>query len=148
MAKYLKPGDAKAPRSLKVVSGQSAWNRSVRNTSAAMARHLGDDLSEPEKMLVRRVAVFEAELNILELEIARARFQKIEVGEKIIDLYSRIVNSQRRLLETVGMKRVAKDITPSLSDYIRTAAKPVDALNPEEGSEVSPDETLTTELPK
>jgi hypothetical protein len=148
MAKYLKPGDAKAPRSLRVVSGQSAWNRSVRNTSAAMVEHLGGDATEPERMLVRRVAVFEAELKLMELNIAKQRFEGIEPNEKYIDLYSRIVNSQRRLLETVGMKRVAKDITPSLSEYIRATAKPTHSLNPEEGSEVTTDETLTTELPK
>jgi hypothetical protein len=145
MSKYLKP-TGKAPGSIKVVSGQSAWNRSVRNTSAAMAAHLGDDLTEPEKMLVRRVAVFEAEMNLMELQIARDRFEKREPSEKFIDLYSRLVNAQRRLLETVGMKRVAKDITPSLSEYIRASAVPVDAFKPEEGSEATLDETLTTEL--
>jgi hypothetical protein len=134
MSKYLKP-TGKPPGSIKVVSGQSAWNRSVRNTSAAMAQHLGGDLTEPEKMLVRRVAVFEAEMQLMELNIARSRFEKREPEEKYIDLYSRLVNAQRRLLETVGMKRVAKDITPSLSEYIRNTA----TLNEEE---------VTAELPE
>jgi hypothetical protein len=127
MSEFLKPR-GKPPGSIKVVSGQSAWNRSVRNVSAAMVQHLGGDITEPEQMLIRRVAVFEAEMRIMELQIAKVRFEGGEPGEKFIDLYSRMVNSQRRLLETVGMKRVPKDVTPSLSDYIRATAKPVEEV--------------------
>jgi hypothetical protein len=113
-----------------------------------MAQHLGGDLSEPERMLSRRIAVFEAEMQLMELQIAKDRFFNVEPSDKYLDLYSRLVNSQRRLLETVGMKRVAKDVTPDLATYIRSTQKSVDAFKSEEGTEVTPDETLTTELPK
>ena len=33
-------------------------------------------------------------------------------------LYQRTANSARRLLESVGLKRRAKDITPSLDEYL------------------------------
>ena len=37
-----------------------------------------------------------------------------------LDLYQRTANSLRRLLESVGIKRVAKDITPTDAfDYMR-----------------------------
>jgi hypothetical protein len=147
MAKYLKPGEGKPARSIKVVSGQSAWNRSVRNTSAAMVEHLGGDVTEPEKMLIRRIAVFESELKLMELAIARQRFEGVEPDERYIDLYSRITNSQRRLLESVGMKRVPKDVTPSISEYIRASAKPAGSLNLEEATDVTLDQTPASELP-
>jgi hypothetical protein len=109
----------KPPKSIKVVSGQSAWNRSVRNTSAAMVEHLGGDVSEPEKMLIRRISVFESEMRIMELQIAKQRFEGIEPSEGFIDLYSRLANAQRRFLEAAGLKRVPKDITPDLDSYLK-----------------------------
>jgi hypothetical protein len=118
----LKPRE-KPHGSVRVVSGQSAWNRSVRNTSAAMAQHLGGDITEPERMIIRRVAVIEAELAEMELKIAHDRFHKIEVEEKFLDLYGRMANAQRRFLETVGLKRVPKDVTPTLSEYLEGTNK-------------------------
>ncbi len=37
--------------------------------------------------------------------------QEINLGE-----YTTVVNAARRLIETVGLKRVSRDITPSLAD--------------------------------
>jgi hypothetical protein len=109
-------------RSLKPLlgSGMTAWKRSVRRTSQAMADHLGgaDFISEPESLVIRRIAVFEAEMNLMEEKIAQDRQQNIQVDEKFIDLYSRLANAQRRFLESVGMKRVPRDVTPSLSEYV------------------------------
>ncbi|MFY9952103.1 hypothetical protein [Bradyrhizobium sp.] len=119
MSKYLKPGDAKPRGSIKVVSGRSAWNRAVQNTSKAMVAHLGSDVTEPEAMLIRRIAVFESEMQLMELQIAKDRHFNVEPSDKFLDLYSGLVNSQRRLLETVGMKRVAKDVTPDLESYLK-----------------------------
>ena len=41
-----------------------------------------------------------------------------------LDLYLRAANSLRRLLESIGLKRVARDVTPLLQDYLaeRSAA--------------------------
>jgi len=55
-----------------------------------------------------------------------------------LDLYGRCANSLRRLLESTGLERRPRDITPSLGDYIanRAPAKPKqpavgpDALEP------------------
>jgi hypothetical protein len=42
--------------------------------------------------------------------------------------YTTTVNALRRLLETVGLERVAKDITPSISQYAaRKAAEKAEA---------------------
>jgi hypothetical protein len=102
-------------------NGQTAWNRTVRNVHGAMADHLGgaDMITTPESLIVRRISVFEAEMQLLEAKIAVARQHKQEVDEKTIDLYSRLTNAQRRLLETVGMKRIPRDVTPTLSNYLK-----------------------------
>jgi len=89
-----------------------------------MAAHLGgeDMITTPEVLLIRRISVFEAELRLMEEQIALDRQRKVEPSEKFIDLYSRIVNSQRRLLETVGMKRIPRDVTPTLTEYLQHKA--------------------------
>src|SRR5260221_182527 len=93
-------------------NGMTAWNRTVRDVHGAMANHLGgeDMITTPETMLIRRIAVFEAEMRLMEAKIAVDRQHKRDPDEKYIDLYSRLVNAQRRLLETVGMKRVPRTI--------------------------------------
>src|SRR6478735_8659691 len=84
-------------------NGQTSWNRAVRDVHRAIAAHLGgeDMITTPETMLIRRIAVFEAEMRLMEAKIASDRQRKIDPDEKYIDLYSRLVNAQRRLLETV-----------------------------------------------
>ena len=91
-----------------------------------MASHLGgeDMITTPEQMLIRRVAVFESELREMEAKIAIDRQAKRDPDEKYIDLYSRLVNAQRRLLETCGMKRVPRTIVPTLEEYIEGTANP------------------------
>jgi hypothetical protein len=44
------------------------------------------------------------------------------MDEKFLDLYSRLANAQRRFLESVGMKRIPRDVTPSLSEYVEATA--------------------------
>jgi hypothetical protein len=101
-------------------NGQSSWNRAVRDVTNAMAAHLGgvDMITTPEEMLIRRIAVFEAEMRLMEAKIAADRQRKVDPDEKYIDLYSRLVNAQRRLLESVGMKRVPRTVVPTLEEYI------------------------------
>lgn len=110
-------------------NGQSAWNRTVRDVHTAMAAHLGGDdmITTPEVMLIRRIAVFEAEMRLMEAKIAGDRQRKIDPDEKYIDLYSRLVNAQRRLLESVGMKRVPRIVIPTLEEYIDAAPVVEDA---------------------
>lgn len=120
-------------------NGQSAWNRAVREVHGAMATHLGgeDMITAPETMLIRRIAVFEAEMRLMEAKIAADRQRKIDPDEKFIDLYSRLVNAQRRLLESVGMKRVPRTVVPTLEEYI-DAEPVVDAAT---GSDQSIEDT-------
>jgi hypothetical protein len=107
-------------------NGMTSWNRTVREVHGAMAQHLGgeDMITTPETLLIRRIAVFEAEMRLMEAKIAGDRQAKHDPDEKYVDLYSRLVNAQRRLLESVGMKRVPRTIVPSLEEYVELTAEP------------------------
>ena len=39
-----------------------------------------------------------------------------------IDLYQRTANSMRRLLESVGIRRRARDVSPSIDEYFASMA--------------------------
>ena len=73
-----------------------------------------DVVSEAEASIVRRAATLTIELERLE-----ARFSTGEAASGDLDLYQRTANSLRRLLEAVGLKRVARDVTPDLRTYLR-----------------------------
>ena len=105
----------------------TSWNRAVREVHSSMANHLGgeDMITTPETMIIRRIAVFEAEMRLMEAKIASERQAKRDPDEKYIDLYSRLVNAQRRLLESVGMKRVPRTIVPSLEEYVELTAEDI-----------------------
>src|SRR4029453_14795041 len=88
------------------VDGRSTWARLLRDVISAMFAHLGgEDLaSEPQRMLVRRVACFEAELCHLEFAFAQARAEGRVPDAADLDLYSRMTSAQRRLLEACGLE--------------------------------------------
>jgi hypothetical protein len=116
---------APIPKRIKtaVAPGMTSWNRVVRKISGEMVQHLGGDVSEPEKMLIRRISVIEAELAHMEQKIAADRHRGVEPDERYLDLYSRLANGQRRFLEAAGLKRVPKDVTPTLSEYLLESKK-------------------------
>jgi hypothetical protein len=86
----------------------------------AMLEHVGGDAiaSEPQRMISRHVAVLDAEALYLADKIGTIRNEGGEPPEKTIDLYNRVAASQRRLLECVGLSRVARDISPSLGQIV------------------------------
>jgi hypothetical protein len=106
---------------LPTVDGRSVWARIMRDTLNAMLNHLGgEDLaSEPQRMLARRVAALEAELIHLEDNFARIRAEGGAPDVADLDLYSRMASAQRRHLETIGLARVPRDITPDPLTYAK-----------------------------
>jgi hypothetical protein len=96
--------------------GRSTWMRRLRDLIDLHLQDLGgeDAVSEAEKSIVRRACTLTVELERLELVFALAGEAKPEQ----IDLYQRTANSLRRLLESVGLGRRPRDITPSLHEYI------------------------------
>jgi phage shock protein A len=103
------------------VDGRSTWARLMRDSLAAMMTHLGgeDYVTEPQRMLSRRAAAMEAELIHLEDAFARARSEGRAPEMEALDLYSRMSSAQRRVLEAIGLGRVARDVTPDPLTYAR-----------------------------
>ena len=94
--------------------GNSAWSRRFRDLVASHVSDLGgiDRLSESQRSLVRRVSAIEVELEQME--------GRLSMGEEIdLDMYTRSASHLRRILESLGLQREPRDVTPPLQDYIK-----------------------------
>ncbi len=97
-----------------------AW---VRRTKELIADHTADlngvdNCSAAERSIIRRACVLTVELERLEAKFAQAD----QATNTDIETYQRCSNTLRRLLESLGLRRRAKDITPSDPlDYARQA---------------------------
>lgn len=102
------------------VDQRSTWGRLFRDLTETLADHLGgaDRMSEPERMTVRRAATLEVELVHLEAGFAESRANGKAPDTATLDLYSRLSNTQRRILEGLGFDRRLRDAVPSLHDYV------------------------------
>jgi hypothetical protein len=102
------------------VDGRSPWARRCRDLITLHVNDKGgpDNVSEAERAIVRRVAVL-----ITELERMEATFALSEGAPDAatLDLYQRTANSLRRLLESIGLQRRSRDITPTLAEVIAKA---------------------------
>jgi hypothetical protein len=132
-----KPVDLSS-RSLRsaLTNGTSIFGRNIDHRGPRVRRlrdllhlHQSDaggisNISENEKSLIRRASVIE-----LQLEIMEERFMQHdrEVSVFQLETYQRLANTLRRLLQTIGMKRVPKDITPTVSEYLRSKQKQIEA---------------------
>lgn len=98
------------------VDGRSTWVRRLRDLIEQHVSDLGGDLavSESERSLVRRAATLTVELERLEARFAVAG----EASAADLDLYQRTAGNLRRLLESLGLKRRPRDVTPVLSAYV------------------------------
>jgi hypothetical protein len=71
-----------------------------------------DLLSEAQLSLIRRAAAIEAELERLDAMLSRN--EHVDLGQ-----YGRAASHLRRLFETLGLERKARDVTPTLPDILR-----------------------------
>jgi hypothetical protein len=113
-------------RLLPSIDGRSVWARRLRDLIALHENDYGGSnaISEAERSLIRRASALTVELELLETKFAANGGAQIEE----LDRYQRAANSLRRLLETLGLQRRAKDVTPSLDQYLRQRnAEPVEA---------------------
>jgi hypothetical protein len=86
--------------------GNSRWARRYRDLIAAHVADLGgaDILSEAQLSLIKRASAIE-----LELEQAEG---KLSMGEAVdLDSFTRAASHLRRLFETLGLDRKARDVT-------------------------------------
>jgi hypothetical protein len=99
-------------------TGNSPWARRYRDLIGQHAADAGgaDLLSEAQLSLIRRAAALECELEQREGELSLGR-------EIDLDAFQRAANSLRRLLESIGLKRVAKTIeNPIVAEFNRKEA--------------------------
>ena len=98
------------------IDGRSTWARRLRDLMAIHVADLGGDenTSEGERAIIRRACTLIVELEQMEQQFARS--EGADAG--LLDLYQRTASSMRRLLEAVGLQRRAKDVTPSLGEYL------------------------------
>jgi hypothetical protein len=100
--------------------GRSPWARRWRDLIELHAGDLGgiDVLSEAQFSLIKRAATIEVELELSE--------GRMSMGEEVdLDIFTRSVSHLRRILETLGIERRPRDVTPTLREYlaaVQTAA--------------------------
>jgi hypothetical protein len=106
------------------VDGRSVWARRLRDLIGLHLSDLGGDgaVPEAERSIIRRVATLTVELERMEVGFAVAG----EAQPDQLELYQRTANSLRRLLESVGIGRRPRDVTPNLRDYIECNSTPDD----------------------
>ena len=102
------------------IDGRSTWARRARDIIAQLIEDRGgEDLtSEAERLILRKAAVIAVQTEQLETKFAGLNADGKTVASDDLDLYQRLANSMRRLLESVGLERVARDVTPDLRDYL------------------------------
>lgn len=101
------------------VDARSAWMRRLRDLIAEHTSDLGGDdlVSEAEKRLIRRAAMLTIQTEMLDAKFAA---NGGEANANDLDCYQRVTNTQRRCLETLGLERRSKDVTPTLAEYLKT----------------------------
>jgi hypothetical protein len=102
--------------------GRSSWARRLRDLVALHVADLGGDanVSEAERAIIRRAAVIITELERMEKDFAASEGAP---GIPELEMYQRMANTMRRLLEAVGLQRRPRDVTPpSLRQYLNARA--------------------------
>jgi len=108
------------------LDGRTRASLYVRQAIASITEDLGgaDRLSAAEQALVEQAAL--------------AGAMRTDVGVRWLagesidpSAFSTICNTERRALETVGLKRQPRDVTPSLHEYLahKAAAKAADSIS-------------------
>jgi hypothetical protein len=99
------------------IDGRNPWVRRCKDLIHTHLVDLGgyDRASAAERSIVRRVAVLSVELENLERRFVLAG----SASSEDLDLYQRTAGGLRRLLESVGLQRRPRDITPSPLQYMQ-----------------------------
>jgi hypothetical protein len=96
-------------------SGTSAWSRRYADLIAGHCSDLGgrEMLSEAQFSLIKRASAIECELEVLEGGLSQ--------GEPVdLDSYGRGASHLRRILESLGLERKPRGVTPpSIEEYAR-----------------------------
>ena len=100
----------------------SAWSRRYYDLCVGHINDLGgrDMLSEAQLSLIRRASAIECELERLDAALS--------MGQAVnLDEYGRATSHLRRLFETLGIERRAREVEVDPLDYARQHTEPEDA---------------------
>jgi hypothetical protein len=103
------------------VDGRSLYARLMRSTLESFVAHCGgpENISAPTRAIARRAACLEAELVHCEARFAQARADGKAPGADALAMYSTLSNTQRRLLNDLGLQR-RPELAPTLDEYLRS----------------------------
>lgn len=106
-------GRSLMPRS---IDGRSVYMRRFRDILAMLLSDAGgeDRVSEAIKSIARRAATITVELE--RIEVAFAESEDAATPTRL-ELYQRLSNTLRRLLEAIGLERKTHDITPTVEQW-------------------------------
>jgi hypothetical protein len=101
------------------IDGRSCWARRQRDLINEHVSDLGGaaNMSGSEQRLVRICATLTTELEQLDLKFALGNGSPAE-----LDQYQRTSNTLRRHFETLGLRRVPRDVTVDLKTYLSVRA--------------------------
>jgi len=113
--KKFRTGIANGSRVLDGVDGRSHVARRYREVSAALGSDLGgsEHLTEAQKQLVRSAAGLVVLRESLDVKAAKDGPESVNTAT-----YCLISNTLRRVLITIGMQRVPRDVTNSQAEQI------------------------------
>jgi hypothetical protein len=119
VASWLDGGDKRGPVA-----------RRFRDLVALVTSDLGGptELSEAQRQIIRRIASLAVWCESQEGRMADG--DEININE-----FQRTSNSLRRLCESIGLQRRAKDVTPSLNEYMASKCRQPDDAEYEEAEE-------------
>ena len=126
LANRLKPGSKRirsavtnGERAFVLGDGNSPWARRQRDLIALHLADLGGEerLSENQLSLCRRAATLETELEMLEGQLSLGKVADL-------DLYNRLSGNLRRILESIGLKRIARPVNDGSDALALYFAKP------------------------
>jgi hypothetical protein len=102
------------------VDHRTAWMRRLRDLTASHVADLGgeDVISEGERRLIQRCAMLTLQIEMIERRWATANDGEAE-GHKSLMVYQTATNTLRRTLETLGLRRRARQVGPTLGEVLR-----------------------------
>jgi hypothetical protein len=114
-SKRIRSAVTNGERAFVLGNGCSPWARRQRDLIALHIADLGGEerLSENQLSLCRRAATLETELEMLEGQLSLGKVADL-------DLYNRLSGNLRRILESLGLERVARQVndgSQALADY-------------------------------
>jgi hypothetical protein len=99
-------------RSLDQLDGRTQAARVARTIVASLSADLGSDPSTAERLLAERAAL--SSVILQDLEASWLAGKTVNLSE-----YATLLNALSRTCARLGLKRVPRDVTPTLGDLLR-----------------------------